>query len=552
MRFSSIVARRLRPWLAVPMFALTLSACATLPPPPERPDTHAIENAQATPLGRWATQSSPRGSLSGFKLLIAGEDAFDALNALADAAVRTLDLQYYIVENDRSTAAILERVHAAAERGVRVRMLVDDLNTAGKDQAFLRLTSHPNIEVRLFNPFPAGRLSTISRIMASLTDLSRINRRMHSKMFVADNSMAVTGGRNLGEAYFVHSDTSNFLDLDVLAVGPVVRKLSASFDAFWNSPLAYPAQMLIGSAEPDSSALAEVGTGTPAPASPRDAMARVRELLAGRLRPVWVPAVVVADTPAKIEREDEPDVEDTLAQNIVGLVQSARQEVILISPYFVPGEGGVALAEAMRQRGVKLRVLTNSLAATDAPVVHVGYSRYRVPLLRAGVELHELRREIGTPRSRLGAFGSSQASLHVKAMVIDRSTILVGSMNMDPRSALLNSELGLIIRSRTLAKQLVDLYEDVSASSSYRLSLDDDQRLIWTARAASGAPAGTGGGGTLRARVAETSAAGVAAAAPTAAAPPAETTSTDDEPDASLLLRFLLTLVGPFAPEEML
>lgn len=541
LRISAAIAHRLRPWLAAPLFALGLSACATLPPPPERPATHAIKDAESTAIGQWAAQAAPRASLSGFRLLIAGEDAFDTLNALADAAVRTLDLQYYIVEDDPSSAAILERVHAAAERGVRVRILVDDLNTAGKDQAFLRLTAHPNMEVRLFNPFPAGRLSMVSRVMASLTDLSRINRRMHSKMFVADNAMAVTGGRNLGEAYFVHSATSNFLDLDVLAIGPIVRQLSASFDEFWNSSLAYPAQMLVSPGPVDRSALASVGRAGAAPAqaanesvspllaagaptirtataSPtaRDGMARLRQLLAERLKPVWVPAVVVADKPAKIASETEPDVEETLAQNVIDLARSAKQEVVLISPYFVPGDGGIALAESLRQRGVKLRVLTNSLAATDAPVVHIGYSRYRVPLLQAGVELHELRREIGAPRSRLGAFGSSQASLHVKAMVIDRSTVLVGSMNMDPRSALLNTELGLIIRSRALGRQLAELYEDVSRHSSYRLSLDERGRLLWTAGM------------------------------------PPQATVQDDEPDASLMLRFLLALLSPFAPEEML
>lgn len=538
-------------WIAITsrsLLAATLAACAacaSLPPPPARPVTHAWPQPETTGLGALATAAAPNLRFSGFRLLASGEDALAALAALADHAQRTVDLQYYLMRDDASTRALLRHVHAAAQRGVRVRVLLDDLNTAGADDALLCLTRHPNITLRLYNPFPAGRGSTLTRVLASIRDVRRINQRMHNKMFVADNAMAVTGGRNLGDAYFVQSLASNFVDLDVIAAGPVVRDLSASFDRFWNSDLAYPLETLVdrkpecdgpvAAAPPSPNATpgagrasADGGTAESPPSTPPSTSPPARsgvaipdsafsqELGAGRLQLAWVPAAVLADAPSKIASEGSPDRSETITDDIVTLTRSARREVVLISPYFVPGRRGVALARELRARGVQLRVLTNSLAATDAPIVHVGYARYRRDLVAAGVELYELRNQLGAPRSRLGSFGSSLASLHAKALVIDRRLLLIGSMNMDPRSARLNTEIALVMRSPALAGQVVQLFEDVAASSSYRVESLADGGLRWVGQAP-GAPTVEG-----------------------------------SEPDAGVGLQLMLMLLSPFAPDELL
>ena len=301
---------------------------------------------------------------------------------------------------------------------MRVRVLVDDLNTAGEDRRFLHLSEHANVEVRVFNPFPGGRSAIWTRILTSISDIPRINHRMHNKLFVADNALAITGGRNIGDEYFTLDKHSNFIDLDVVAAGPIVPQLSASFDAFWNSKYAYPIASL---------ATARAGARRK-PRCSRSMTARPTDEAAlagagarcGRSQADWVPATVLADRPAKIASETSPDEEVTIANNIAALMRSAQQEVIVISPYFVPGKEGVALMRELVERGVHIRILTNSLASTDSPLVHNGYARYRVALLKLGVELSEVRPKLGQKRPRFHPFRGSNASLHAKALVIDR------------------------------------------------------------------------------------------------------------------------------------
>jgi cardiolipin synthase C len=500
---------------------VTAAGCASLPAPVVRQPEHAIGDPQSTAWGKKVQAAEPEPGVSGFRLLEAGADAFAALGTLIDRAQRSLDLQYYLVRDEVSSRNLLQRVYiAAAQRHVRARLLIDDFNTAGEEDLLLCLARVPGIEVRLYNPFPAGRFSTLSRVIASATDVSRISARMHNKMLVADNALAVTGGRNLGDAYFVQSRDANFLDLDLLVAGPVVRRLSASFDRFWNSALAYPIDTIVtrkASCQgadpvrpqaPAGPAIAEATRAEPAPLA--------HTLLQGQLPLQWVPATLLADSPSKITSDGHPLKSETISDNIEQLLKAARQEVIIISPYFVPGERGLQLVEALRRRGVRVRVLTNSLAATDAPAVHIGYARYRARLLAMGAELYELRPRLGQPHSGVGNFGSSHASLHAKALVIDRSVVLLGSMNMDPRSANLNSEIGLVLRSPALAAQLVRLYDDVTERSSYHVQLWDGYHLRWNALEDDAT------------KVYET------------------------EPDADLGLRLLLWAIAPFAPEQML
>src|SRR5271165_2995071 len=394
-------------WFGALACALSLLAgCATLPQHVIKYRSEALRSPQTTTLGRDAEESqdgSPR-NLSGIRLLISGEEAFDSLIALADHAERTLDIQYYIIHQDESARILLQHVRMAADRGVRVRVLVDDLNTAGEDRRFLHLGQHANVEVRVFNPFPGGRSRIWTRLLASLNDIPRINHRMHNKLIVADNALAITGGRNIGDQYFTRDEHSNFIDLDVVAAGSIVPELSASFDAFWNSKYAYPI----------ASVAAPVDAGQAAPPPAESAAANANwldhELESGSVHLTWVPATVLADRPAKIASETSPEEEETIANNIDALMRSAKQELIVISPYFVPGEDGVAMFAKLIDEGVHIRILTNSLASTDSPLVHNGYARYRVQLLKLGIELAEVRPKLDQRRPRFHPFRGSNAS----------------------------------------------------------------------------------------------------------------------------------------------
>lgn len=517
-------------FLAAVMLAAAFSGCASLPPPPAQKTSTALADPATTPLGQLVARATPAPARSGFRTLIGGDEAFDARTALADAATRTLDLQYYIAASDRSTHRLLEHVRAAARRGVRVRVLLDDLNTSGADAQLLPLMAEPNVEVRLFNPFPAGRASTITRILSSLTDVARVNKRMHNKLFVADNALAITGGRNLGDSYFVQSESSNFVDLDLLIAGAAVRPLSRSFDGFWNNPLAYPASMFIHentASHKPSPEVKDAVAARPVPPDPARPLLS-KQLADGQLRLVWAPARVLADAPSKLEStpctaaadavdcRDDPAPDETLVDDMERLLRSARRNVLLISPYFVPGERGMAAIRSLRERGVSVQILTNSLAASDAPLVHVGYVRYRRELLTLGVALFELKPSVSGAEYRLGSFGSSTSRLHAKALIVDREWSLVGTMNFDPRSDRLNSEAGVLLRNPQIAAEITDLYTSIARDASYHLSLDSSGCVQWTDPARDNTPA------------------------------------FGHEPGAKRWLRLLLKLLSPLAPEEML
>jgi phosphatidylserine/phosphatidylglycerophosphate/cardiolipin synthase-like enzyme len=501
-------------WLGALACALSLFAgCAALPQHVIKYRSEALREPQATTLGRIAEEAEEGSShnLSGIRLLISGEEAFDSLIALADHAERTLDIQYYIIHQDESARILLQHVRRAADRGVRVRVLVDDLNTAGEDRRFMHLEQHANIDVRVFNPFAGGRSALWSRILTSISDIPRINHRMHNKLFVADNAIAITGGRNIGDEYFTRNKHSNFIDLDLVVAGPIVPQLSASFDAFWNSNYAYPISSLAAPVPAETTAPAPLESSLTG-----DSAWLERELDAHTLVLDWVPATVLADRPAKIASEASPEEEVTIANNIAALMRQAQQEVIVISAYFVPGKEGVALMRDLVERGVHIRILTNSLASTDSPLVYNGYSHYRVALLKLGVELREVRPKLGQKRPRFHPFRGSNASLHAKAFVIDQRTVFIGSLNMDGRSAKLNSELGIVIRSTEVARQVTSLLDDISADGSYKLALDRHDRIVWSS------------------------------------GDPAAPQIWHRDPETTRPQRFSLKLLAPFAPEELL
>ena len=491
---------------------LLMAGCASLPRHVQKPHSEALADPETTSLGRITAAEEGGKNLSGIRLLTSGEEALADLIALADHAERTLDIQYYIIHQDESARILLHHVRLAADRGVRVRVLVDDLNTAGEDRRFTHLSEHVNVEVRVFNPFPGGRSATWTRLLASVGEIRRINHRMHNKLFVADNALAITGGRNIGDQYFTRDPLNNFIDLDVVTAGAIVPELSASFDAFWNSKYAYPIASVAAPVNAEPVSPTPLDNESTASANWLEG-----ELESGTVALTWVPATVLADRPAKIASDTTPGEEETIANSIVALMRSAKQELIVISPYFVPGEDGVALFARLVGEGVHIRILTNSLASTDSPLVHNGYSRYRVALLHLGIELSEVRPKLGQKRARFHPFRGSNASLHAKALVIDQRTVFIGSMNMDARSARTNSELGLVIRSGEIARQVTSLLDDISAEGSYRLRLlDHSNQIEWS----SGEPG-------------------------------SEKTWFRD-PETTRLQRFSLKILAPFAPEELL
>ena len=527
--------------------ALLATGCASLPEDFERTRSEALPDTDDTSLGRVASASLATSTtmpgardvatgasaedvaLSGFQLVSAGEEAFGTLYTLIGRAQRSLDLQYYIVADDPYAHTLLRAAREAAERGVRVRLLIDDFYTTGLDNRIAWYAEHPNVEVRVFNPFAHGRAWFATRLITSIADIDRINRRMHNKLLVADNAFAVTGGRNVGAEYYQHSDRTNFLDLDVLTAGPIVRDLSATFDRYWNSGFAYPIEVFAGPAAKTRDTIDQRAL-----ADPRDpVIAATREarqlgsgfaarLDSGRLTMDQAVAELIADRPSKIgrtrPRRDGSGVMTgtTIATDLLSIIATAQSELIIVSPYFVPGERGTQALRALVERGVHVRVLTNSLAATDAAIVHIGYSKYRRRLLSLGVEISELRPEPGEESVKLGALGSSKASLHAKALIVDRKSIFIGSFNVDQRSSFENTEMGLDIESEALALQVVGILRDRGPKSVYRVSIDAGGDLHWTA---------------IDDGVEHVY---------------------DDEPGVGSFLKFTLKMLAPFAPEQML
>jgi putative cardiolipin synthase len=480
-----------------------LAGCAVLPELPARAPSAALPPSPDTPLARIVAASTADPEQSGFRLMPTGQYALQARLELARRAQRSLDVQYYQIHDDRTGRYLLRTVRDAAERGVRVRLLIDDLYTGGEDPLLLGLDAHPNVEVRLFNPFAGWRRNLLTRFAGSLHDFSRVNRRMHNKLFIADGVMAVAGGRNIADEYFMSSEGANFVDLDTFVIGGILPRLSNIFDEYWNSARAYPLTTIIRSAdtpemlrETFERLTGEDTTPPPEPPPPNDVLGYgpiANELEAGKLGLVWADAQAYADSPDKaIGRVSSygavpiADV-DSVRYNVIELIRRARRDVVLTSPYLVPGRDGLEVLSDRRQRGVGFTLVTNSLAATDEPVVHTGYRRYRPQMLALGMELYELSPMRVSRSLRLGRFSRSIGRLHAKSAVIDREKVFIGSMNFDPRSDRHNTEMGLFIESPVLAQQVLKLVEVIKSQGAYRVRLaDDGKTLQWTTLAGAG------------------------------------------------------------------
>jgi putative cardiolipin synthase len=457
---------------------------SALPSLEHRTPSTAFSDTADTRLGRAiAPRVAAHPGHSGIWALPDARDAFAARALLARAAERSLDVQYYIWRKDMTGTLLLDSLLAAAGRGVRVRLLLDDNNTSGLDTTLAVLDSHPNIEVRLFNPFVMRK----PRALGYLTDFTRLNRRMHNKSFTADNQATIIGGRNVGDEYFGATHGVLFADLDVLAVGPVVDEVSNSFDRYWVSGSSYPAEWLLSPVSPDQIAdVAEAASQierSPAAFAYTSALrdsSFVHDLIEGTLELEWAVTRMVSDNPAKGLGRAAP--ETLLFQELKRALGDPVTGLELVSPYFVPTATGVAWFTALAKRGVEIKVLTNSLEATDVAFVHAGYAKRRKPLLKAGITLYELRRAMTTgpgPEKRAGSMGSSGSSLHAKTFSADRARVFIGSFNFDPRSATLNTEMGFIIESPALAVQIDTTFRSRVPMDAYEVRLAESGQLFW-------------------------------------------------------------------------
>lgn len=486
-----------RQLIATGLLAISLAGCS-LPSLEGRSSSQALTPAEArqTALGQALTpmvQSHP--GESGIYSLADAHDAFAARVLLARSAEITLDVQCYIWRNDVTGALLLEELRAAAERGVRVRLLLDDNGTAGMDEKLAALNTHPNVEVRLFNPFVVRK----PKVLGFITDYSRASRRMHNKSFSADNQATIIGGRNVGDEYF-GAGSVLFADLDVLAVGPVVDDVSRDFDLYWASESSYPAERILPAAQASAlETLVASGrdmAGSEAAGEYVQAVERAR-FLAGLLESSvsfeWARTTMVSDDPAKGLGKATED--SMLLSQLGDILGKPTHSVDLVSPYLVPTAAGVEVFSAMVKDGIRLRILTNSLDATDVAAVHAGYAKRRRDMLAAGVTLYEMRRipaAEGPPGggrrgsglgllsgSGSGGMGSSGSSLHAKTFGVDGERIFVGSFNFDPRSARYNTELGFVIESPAMARDIALAFDSEIPRNSYSVRLDDEGDLYW-------------------------------------------------------------------------
>jgi putative cardiolipin synthase len=481
-------------WFAMLSLALLLGACSTLPAVDRAAiASEAIPISAKTTLGSMALRSAPSPEVSGFRLMPLGLFSLDTRVQLARRAEVSLDVQYYHFENDETGRWLLRAMRDAAERGVRVRLLIDDLYTGGQDPLWLAFAAHKNVQVRLFNPFCCARgHGQGARFIASANEWSRVNHRMHNKLFIADGAMAVIGGRNVANEYYLRSMSENFVDVDAFTAGWIVPPLQYLFDRYWNSDPVYPLEVI---AKTDLSpaelrARFEDWTGpvkTPPPQElpPNDILGygpMADDLDLGRLGLIWGEAYVFADHPDKpFDGEVGGELlETSVTYNVFEAIRSAQQEVVASSPYFVPGPTSMEMLRELRSRGVKVTVMTNSLASTDEPIVHIGYSQYREELLRMGVDLYELSSSRLRENKRMFLFGQSLGRLHAKLVVIDKKRLFIGSMNLDPRSATINTELGAMIDSPPLARELLRIIDIDRLQSAYRVRLGPNGKgLEW-------------------------------------------------------------------------
>lgn len=479
----------LRSFVLIILSLCVIAACGGLPNIEHREPSYAVSSVetQDTGLGQLITPlAAAHPGKSGIVTLTEAQDAFAARLMLASAAEQSLDVQYYIWRNDKTGLLLMQALYNAAQRGVRVRLLMDDLNSAPIEEKLIALNQHQNIEVRLFNPFVVRG----ARTFGFITDFKRANRRMHNKSFTADNQATIIGGRNVGDDYFSGADGVLFADLDAIAIGSVVNDVSTDFDAFWNSASSFAMETLTEDIDQDDKRVLinAIFADHEASALFLESVQNrelVNQVLQGEGPIVWANTRMVSDSPAKGLGQAEPEQLITHAlQQIIG---EPSESVYLVSPYFVPTKAGVEALESMAAAGIDIQILTNSLQATDVTIVHSGYAKWRERLLQAGIRLYEMRPSVvaspgDVETEELPRFASSATSLHAKTFAVDGERVFIGSFNFDPRSAKLNTELGFIIESAELAARTEQIFAREVLYSAYELQLSPSGRMYWLER----------------------------------------------------------------------
>jgi putative cardiolipin synthase len=469
---------------------MIVGCTATLPTDFVRPESYALTDTADTDLGRArAAEQAAHPGKSGFYLLDDGLDAYVARAVLARRAERSLDVQYYLYHDDLVGKLFSHLLLEAADRGVRVRLLIDDMDFEGRDLQLAAMDSHPNMEVRIFNPFSrsAGRTSQY------VTRMGDVTRRMHNKSFTVDNQLTILGGRNIGNEYFDADPDLAFADLDVLVIGQVARDVSAIFDRYWNNELAYPASVLTTEAPPTSGEITEYRERLDQFVADQRDSEYLRELynsnLANQIRNKqvefrWGDAEVLFDQPEKLQH-DFSKTEYHLEPMLAPYVDAVEKELIIYSPYFVPGKPGTAFLVELAQKGIRVKILTNSLASNDVGIVHAGYQKYRKKMLRGGVELYELNKKLTRKerKEKKGESGSSKVSLHTKSFVFDRQQVFIGSLNLDPRATEHNTEIGVVLEVPEIAEEMAVWFDENIERIAFRLELkkehDGYERLYW-------------------------------------------------------------------------
>lgn len=486
-----ITPRHWRSLFCALLICLT-SACGSLPKNDQQKTSYAMKDTAHTQLGKgiyeWRNKNGVSDEDSGLLLLKDGVNAFVARIAIARLSSETLDIQYYLYHNDLAGGLLTSELWRAAERGVRVRVLLDDMDMAGRDKNLAILNAHKNIEIRIFNPFIRGK----ARTSQFVTRFGSVTRRSHNKAMIADNQIGIIGGRNIGDEYFSADPNMEFGDLDIAITRPGALDISAEFDLYWNNQLAYPVATLIPK-QTTPEELASVEHYVAEFAEEHKDSEYIQRLINSefiqRIESGTTPyhsgkVEILYDHPNKIS-SDRDQIEFHLTPKLAPYITGTQSELLVISPYFVPGKQGVEFFSAMKARGIQVKVLTNSLTSNDVPIVHAGYSKYRKRLLKAGVEIFELDKEaLGQDfkrhKSRLTREGlkGSKASLHAKYFIMDRKTAFIGSLNLDPRSVVENTEIGAVVDSPELATELAEEFDQYIKKIAFELKLQDN-RIVW-------------------------------------------------------------------------
>ncbi len=460
------------------------TGCATVNFNYQKDETYAFTNTDNTYLGRHLKEevSQHPNGYSGFYLLNSGIEALSARLLMAERAERSIDAQYYLIENDITGNAFIASLLRAADRGIRVRLLIDDMFTDGYDAGMLGLDSHPNFEIRVFNPF-ANRTF---RYLGALTSFTRINRRMHNKSFTVDNQLTIFGGRNIGDAYFNADENATFYDLDVAAVGPVVNNISSMFDEYWNHERAAPLPAFIKKTTDTDAQLARIRvalekrhkqiTNTKYARAVKDTYLELVEEDSSIF--TWADYKLIYDSPDK-SFKSKASQSKSIITPIRNSLLNAQNEIIIASPYFVPLKSGIEVISKLQKRGVNVTIITNSHAATNQSLVQAGYAPARKPLLKNGIKIYEVKPTIADTGIELTDFSSAKVTLHTKAYIVDRKELFIGSFNFDPRSAYINTELGVIIHSPKLASYMAEKVNEALPDASYELFLNDEGKLRW-------------------------------------------------------------------------